>query len=779
MKAELKTESVNQVLKDTDIYEQGDAVTSVALVVKGRIQVHSRGMNLLVGSGSFLGISDVNRGVHRMTYTAQTNAVIYVFSVSGSIKDIQKIIQINKDYGALMVSNMSKVLSEAARIYQEMQSAVEDIFVFLHKAHQTYQEIAQNTGLNIGEVYGIENLQPFETEQQVPIEKLRYYQACSRVALEIQKAYFGASIDICLYHVTDQIELFHQVHEQCLHYAEYLENALEPLILNRQSLYSMVAKLAGSIQRMGEDSSQVLGELDQIIDHINILETILAEKADIQTNIDRNFMEETYFSLLNPGAEKGKPSADADLALVDNVMMDASQLCNTLDSILEYSGVDAETVQSFTSLIDQFAAMPDKESTEDDARKLRREISKAYYKIYKKVFLKDYQSQEDTPIEIDLFLRYGFLSETLLSDQLIEELLALDRTHNSFGGCKVFDMKEWLTAILKGEREPSKNEFDMDYDEFLRDQRKNNAITPQQQEALSNSREHKLDFEINNMFRVNHRLVSGQITIFVPFLYTEGCGSSLERMFLSKDKINAAINRIHRIDFSAFYRESLYTKEIEGIKKEFIQQEIYPDVIVLPTTGSRGIMWQELSGRRRNSPGRFLLPVFMEGDLDKTLIRLVGGFRWELCRTMQGAYWNNIQSKSLTSEYSDFLQFYRKNKDLSDDKKEKLKLQIQKNRNNTREIFATDYENWIRHEAKGGIVLSKPVREILATYCPFAADIRENVENQPIFRDAMARFNRERSKKNKEYELKFRIWEKDKVQVPEEIVATRDFYRDL
>ncbi|MBO5484547.1 MAG: hypothetical protein J5979_05000 [Lachnospiraceae bacterium] len=779
MKAELKTESVNQVLKDTDIYEQGDAVTSVALVVKGRIQVHSRGMNLLVGSGSFLGISDVNRGVHRMTYTAQTNAVIYVFSVSGSIKDIQKIIQINKDYGALMVSNMSKVLSEAARIYQEMQSAVEDIFVFLHKAHQTYQEIAQNTGLNIGEVYGIENLQPFETEQQVSIEKLRYYQACSRVALEIQKAYFGASIDICLYHVTDQIELFHQVHEQCLHYAEYLENALEPLILNRQSLYSMVAKLAGSIQRMGEDSSQVLGELDQIIDHINILETILAEKADIQTNIDRNFMEETYFSLLNPGAEKGKPSADADLALVDNVMMDASQLCNTLDSILEYSGVDAETVQSFTSLIDQFAAMPDKESTEDDARKLRREISKAYYKIYKKVFLKDYQSQEDTPIEIDLFLRYGFLSETLLSDQLIEELLALDRTHNSFGGCKVFDMKEWLTAILKGEREPSKNEFDMDYDEFLRDQRKNNAITPQQQEALSNSREHKLDFEINNMFRVNHRLVSGQITIFVPFLYTEGCGSSLERMFLSKDKINAAINRIHRIDFSAFYRESLYTKEIEGIKKEFIQQEIYPDVIVLPTTGSRGIMWQELSGRRRNSPGRFLLPVFMEGDLDKTLIRLVGGFRWELCRTMQGAYWNNIQSKSLTSEYSDFLQFYRKNKDLSDDKKEKLKLQIQKNRNNTREIFATDYENWIRHEAKGGIVLSKPVREILATYCPFAADIRESVENQPIFRDAMARFNRERSKKNKEYELKFRIWEKDKVQVPEEIVATRDFYRDL
>ena len=76
--------------------------------------------------------------------------------------------------------------------------------------------------------------------------------------------------------------------------------------------------------------------------------------------------------------------------------------------------------------------------------------------------------------------------------------------------------------------------------------------------------------------------------------------------------------------------------------------------------------------------------------------------------------------KSLTSEYSDFIQFYKKNRELSEDKKDKLKMQIQKCRNNTREVFVVDYENWIKHEAHGGIVLSKPVREIMATYCPFA-----------------------------------------------------------
>ena len=253
----------------------------------------------------------------------------------------------------------------------------------------------------------------------------------------------------------------------------------------------------------------------------------------------------------------------------------------------------------------------------------------------------------------------------------------------------------------------------------------------------------------------------------------------MQRTFLSKDKINASLRKLRQIDYSVFYREMLFHKDDSPITKEYMMEEVAPDVILLPACGAKGIMWQELSGRRRNSKGRFLLPHFFEGDLELAMIQLCGRFRWELCRTMQGTSWNNIQIKSLTSEYSDYIQFYRKNRDLSEDKKEKLKMQIQKCRNNTREVFVTDYINWIRHEAKGGITLNKTVREIMATYCPFTKKIRETIVEQPLFRDAMARFMRETGKKNKEYALKFRVWEKDGIEVPAEIIQTRDFYRDL
>ncbi len=777
MKAELKKGKVNHILKDTDIYAEGDILDSIAMVVKGRIRVHGNGINLIVGSGCFLGVRDLNRGAHSVSYSAQTNAVIYVFPSSGSISDIRKIMQINKDYVALMVSGMHRSLAEQEKAYEVLQKSAGEVYDLIVRVYQECRDVSKATGTAFAQMTSIEKLHPFDEPQMLPLDKIHYYQACAKVPMDVQKAFYGSSDEICVYHVREQAGLMHQLHDYSRALAEYLGIMMKYLIRENRNLYQAMADFALTLQRAGQDASAIMADVDEVIDRINELESVLMKYADVECDIDRETMEETYFNLLNPGHSTGS-SLDAigdTFALVEDAGLDVEELVDTLGSILSFGEIDGETAERFEGLVDQFEAMDDKESSTDDARNLRRALIKEYYPIYEKVFLKDYYSQEETPVEVDLFLRYGFLSERLLRQDLIEVLLSLDHSGAGKNGCHVYDMKEWLEAIMDGKRMPSKNEFDMDYEETLRDKVKNKEITKVQQESLLKDQKQKLHFEVTNMFRVTHRLVSGQIINFVPFLYTEGC-LSLEKNFLSKDKVCAAFNRLRQIDFSAFYRETLFQKEVEGIKKEFIQEEVCPDVIVMPITGSKDIMWQELSGRKRNTPGRMLLPVFFEGNLDKAVAHLTGSFRWELCRTMQGVYWNNIQYKSLTSEYSDFLQFYRKNRELSDDRKEKLKLQIQKHRNNSREIFASDYTSWVMNESQGGMLLSKPVREIMATYCPFIRELREGLEGQPVFQNAMARFQRERAKKLREYDLKFRVWEKDRVEIPPEVAATKEFY---
>lgn len=780
MKAELKKNSVNQIIKETNIFEEGDEVAEIGLVIKGRVRVRAEGVNVVVGSGNFLGLCDLLNKVHSVTYTADTNLVVYSFPATNLNATIRALMKANKDYAPLMVSTLSKYIRELSKILGELEEGARSTGQFIKDSYQSYLELGKKTGAKTAPIRAVEELEAWEEADAANLDIVEYYRACAELPSEIQKAYFGVSAIITSRHILEQVDLVRSLLSRCKKTAEYLKFLAGPLVLDSRSIYVSVLQQATMLQHAGENISEVTSLFDDVIDRINSLENLLSDRASVDLQIDHEFMEEAYFGLLNGGRSSASSTANVngELALMEGEYISTDELVGALDQILDYSELDSEKAMAFRSDIEAFEALTDKFSTEDEARTLRRSIIKVYYELYQKVFLKDFSSQEDTPVVIDLFLRYGFLSERIVSKEIQEELLSLDSSHSGIGSCAVYDMKEWLTLILKGEKEPSKSEFDMDYDENLRDMRKTGQITVEQQQAMSGDLKAKFAYEVQNMFRTNHRIVFGQVTAFVPFLFTESCTTSISRGYLSKDRVNAAVQRLLHIDYSVFYRESLYAKEGSAFAKEYIQEEVFPDIIVLPVYGNKAVMWQELSGRRRNSKGRFLLPVFMEGDLDSEMVKLFGRFRWELCRTIQGASWNNVQLKSLTSEYCDFVQFYRKNRELSEDKKEKLKLQIQKCRNNTREVFVVDYENWIKHEAQGGLCLSKPVREILATYCPFVKEMREKVSEQPMFRDAMARFNRERGKRAKEYDLKFKVWEKDELEVPSEVIETRRYYTE-
>ena len=313
---------------------------------------------------------------------------------------------------------------------------------------------------------------------------------------------------------------------------------------------------------------------------------------------------------------------------------------------------------------------------------------------------------------------------------------------------------------------------------MLREQKKTGQITEEEEKEKFKDYDERLQYEIQNLFRYNHRLVNGQLSIFVSFLYEELLGGDPERSFLSKAKVQAAVDKLRSMDFSLFYREFLYMNKDLGIEKEYRMAEILPDIILFPTMGSKSIVWQDISCRRRDTPGRFLLPILAEVSLDDLLLQICGRYRWELCRTVQGAAWNNIQVKSLTSEYTDYLMYYKKNRDISEERKEKIKAQLQKAKNNYREVFAADYVVWMKNESTGAMKLNKVAREILATYVPFDKSIREQLVQQPAFEDAMARHRRERSKNIRETELRNHALTKNGIELPKELVDTMEYYRN-
>jgi hypothetical protein len=377
-----------------------------------------------------------------------------------------------------------------------------------------------------------------------------------------------------------------------------------------------------------------------------------------------------------------------------------------------------------------------------------------------------------------MFLNYAYMDEKLLSSENLWRLYEINEEESN-EQTQVFSMKNWLQLIYSKKKAPSVNDFSLDYFDTFRELKKRGEVKDKDKAAYENNVDGRLSFEINNMFKQNHRLCNRSISTYFPILYDEVIIRDLDKALVTSKKVDDAIQRVLDIDYSAFHREISYFNMKKGIEKEFIMQSVKPDIILMPAYGTNSTMWQEISGRVRNTPGRFIIPIFADGNIDDMIKRLIGEFRWELCKTMMGVSWNDISIKSLTSEYMDYLQFYKKNRDISEESKEKLKLQIKKYRNISRQIFASDYITWINYESNGTTRFNKIVREIFYKYCPFSRDVREKLLNHPSFAAAANQFNNVKAKQAKDLENRYARYKLDGIVLDDEMVETLNFYKNL
>lgn len=404
----------------------------------------------------------------------------------------------------------------------------------------------------------------------------------------------------------------------------------------------------------------------------------------------------------------------------------------SLETILAYSDVSDEEKATIKALFDKYAAMSDRASSDDEARLLRRNITKVFYSLYKKCFFKSIED-DNLPAPVLMFLCFGYMDERLAGAENSIFLFKLSQVFSSDPEGHIFTFFRWLKEIYYGRRQPSVNEMSLDYPMYLKQLKSEGRINQAQEEALLKDSKKKVEYEIDNMFFSAGKMTSGQVTIFCPVFSEHQLYKPLNKTLVSYAAVYEAINKVRAIDYSCFYREQVYSNPDIGLPKEYVQTEIYPDVILMPSVGSRGAMWQEISERKRTTPGRFILPFFCNEEIEKIIVRLCGEFRWELCKRIQGARWNDLSDPSLTADYCDYIETFKKNRELSAEQKEKLKSDYRKYRNSTKEMFVNDYMNFVMFESQGSLRINKVSRDILFKYCPFRKAIREELSKNGMY----------------------------------------------
>lgn len=439
---------------------------------------------------------------------------------------------------------------------------------------------------------------------------------------------------------------------------------------------------------------------------------------------------------------KGKTVSTSNAeSITTSIQAIAEEMHNSTERILAYAKLPKEQTDLFLANLEMFSNLKDKSTSNPTTRKIRENLTTVFFDIYTNV-LKRVWAEKNNDGLYQLFLSYGFMDEKLLRPEQIQALYELHKQTSDNVTCSVNMIKDWLEAIYRREKDPSVNDFEQDYYDVFREKKKRGELFDKDKAFYDNNVDGRLRHEIDYLFKMGQKLCYGKMSEYLPILHSETVPGPLTRALVTPAMIQESLKKVLAIDFSAFYRETVYHKQEDNkIGTMLIMKSVLPDIILIPPYGCRAVMWQELTGRVKSSPGRIIFPIFTDENLDHLMISIVAKFRWDLSRGMAGSVSNRTYESSLHTDYTDYIQTYRKNRDLSEEAKEKIKKQIDRKRNSVREIFADDYLTWINYESRGLPRLNKVVRKILFKYCPFAKPIRESLKEHPLYNQLITQYD--------------------------------------
>lgn len=702
-------------------------MTALHLITQGSVQAEYPGGTYQLKKGDVIGICEICSEVHFLSYTVLERSTVLTYPVN-NMEALGDLLQKHPDVARVFLLSLFRQINTLLGQSSISEMRCANLHQNLTEDYEKYNSLCARYRVAPKTLEGLQNFASYMVSEDPDIWLNSYY-------LGLQNAYSkeyakglllepGISLGMLRKGSLDFRKTYTLLEEQnnhCVQIVQYYFNG------SGKGLFDFYTALYSHLGANAEDAAVLAADIERMIEHFEHDPSLDAQAAQ---RIE-SFRGRLASMSAAPGTE-GANENSLNTAIL-------SELTGSLNTILEFAGPDFEKAEAFRQHVNAFKDLEDKNALEDTANRLRKNLTAEFYELYFAVFRHSVTSRH-IPTPVKMFLFFGYVDEELAGEANCAVLYNLTfgmEDQSKFG---VYTLYHWLLAIYKGDKSPSRNEFDEDYIDYIHKQKAQGNLTASQASSMENDPMSRVNFEMENMFPSVNKVTFGRISTFCPLFTAENVLKDLKNSYVSVTQISKAFETIRSIDFSAFYRDSLDYDNMEVMGKENIHLEFLPDIILAPNVGTRGVMWQEIEGKKRNSPGRMVFSIFHLEDINTSLVRLTGEFRWEMCKRIQGSRWNDVSERSLTSEYFDYVQFYRKNNELSGEAKERLRTSLQRAKNSFKEMFVRDYITWVLFEGNNSPRLNKVARRILFTYCPFPDRLMPTLAQNPLYSELLDRY---------------------------------------
>jgi len=714
------------------INKEGDPLAYLSIIAAGEVEASHHGHSLLLEKTDVIGLCDLLSVSHSCTYTAVSDVTVYQYPYD-DFKTLDKLLRGNVDVSYLMVSSLCRQIPELLQYRLKLKNEADSAYEMILKLSVEYGSLCKLYALTPKVLHGLTEITQFS--EPAPIESWLqdYYIELGDLDPAAHRRFFYGNAGISSGFLHRCAEDTLQVMRSVMLYQEYVSGISKILLSSDgHDLFSMICDLhVSSVHIKGADST-----VEELIEPFIWL---LSEMSGVDSAYFQDRLD-IYGEGLNLKRESRKfRDAPASTDVKQNLL-------DSVDIILRYSECPDELCNEFAKSVKEYTNLSDRTGADDVAYELRKSLTRMFYELYQSIFLKSLEDPA-VPTIIKMFLNFGYVDPILAGGENADYLYSIADSVKGDPDAGIYTISEWLASVYRGKNEPSLSEFDMDYPAYIKDLKKNQKLDDREVKRLLADQGGKLRFEMENVFPVVNRVTFGNPSRFCPLFADHNVLRRIEDIIVTPEKLKDILNEIRSIDFSAFYRETSYSNHKVGVPNENVNVEVLPNIVLMPNLGIRGSMWQEIEGRVRTTPARMFMPIFLENDLKPLVMRLTGEFRWEMCKRVQGARWNDVTDPSLTSLYSDYLQFYMNNRSISMPTMLDIRNELSSARNNFKMVFVSNYVVWLLNESTGSARLNAIAIGIMMTFCPFSAPIRERLANNLRYAEPLNKYRAKQTRR--------------------------------
>ena len=541
----------------------------------------------------------------------------------------------------------------------------------------------------------------------------------------------------------------------------YLSFSLFNILINE--LGELYKKLDDKISKIVENTEILMKEKNGIFAEINNKLSVITRKQ-IDWNEIKNYIN---FIIDNTPLLK-----EIKISLEDSKK--SLRLTNSFSKInffirkeIEVNWKDfisTDKLEIIYNTINTISYIVDEADEEDQQRKKKilisnHEINSIFQELFinviKSIYITKVKKNIKNTSKILFLFNFFIIDETKLSLKevnilefymffFIKKTDIYQEVKKGFEQYQIYLLSQWIELILLYKKELSNSEYGESFNIFLKREKNDSNYQSLKTEILIDSENSsaedellnflRISFEVRNIFTMVKVLEMEKRTIF-PFHSANKLPESLEHGFLTREKIIQQLEEIKKIDYSIFYREISYLYEDDI--NDIILVEILPDIIILPIISDKMMFWQFNSDKDKKMRSRLIVPFVFLGNFELSLLKAIGGYRWEMCKATKNSDWMDLVHGGLTGKFYNFILFYKKNSKLSAIQKKKIENSLRSNRNNIKNIFINYYVEWIYFESKGKSRFSKMLRGIMFEYIPFAREYQKTLFKDQQFRSIL------------------------------------------